>query len=69
MSAIWKEAADAWLTAQRAVGRSAGTLATRGEHLRWLATWAGARSPWSLTTADLLEFMGCLLYTSDAADE
>lgn len=58
MSAIWKEAADAWLTAQRAVGRSAGTLATRGEHLRWLATWAGARSPWSLTTADLLEFMG-----------
>lgn len=55
---LWTHPVDSWLTAQRAVGRTAGTLKTRAEHLRWLTTWAGDRSPWSLTTGDLLAFMG-----------
>ncbi|MFD4990764.1 tyrosine-type recombinase/integrase [Cellulosimicrobium cellulans] len=54
----WTVQINAWLVAMRATGRPETTLRTRSEHLRWLAVWAGDRDPWSLTTDDLLTWMG-----------
>lgn len=54
----WTGQINAWLVAMRATGRPETTLRTRSEHLRWLSVWAGDRDPWSLTTDDLLTWMG-----------
>lgn len=57
LSELWSVEITAWLVALRAAGRSAQTIATRTEQISWLATWARRRSPWELTTEDLLDFM------------
>lgn len=58
MTNEWTTQIAAWELHLRAAGRSEGTIRTRAEHARWLATWAGPRGPWTLTTEDLESWMG-----------
>lgn len=57
-SDTWSAALSGWVAALRAAGRPETTITTRREHVRWLATWAGERSPWDLSTDDLTTWMG-----------
>lgn len=44
-----------WL---RALGRASSTIATRVEHIRWLARDTKVDDPWALTTGDLVAWLG-----------
>lgn len=47
-----------WSLWLRALGRASTTIATRVEHIRWLARDTTAEDPWSLTTGDLVAWLG-----------
>lgn len=53
----WAREIDGYLTALKGAGRSPETVKARRQQLRMLARWAGRRSPWNLSTDDLLEWM------------
>lgn len=58
MTTEWAAHLAAWTLALRAAGRPETTIRTRHEHVRLLSVWAGERGPWSLTTDDLVTWMG-----------
>ena len=53
----WAREIDGYLLALKGAGRRPATLEARRQQLRLLARWAGRRSPWRLSTDDLLEWM------------
>lgn len=53
----WSEAITAWAIAMRGAGLADSTIATRTEHVRWLAQ-AMDCGPWAVTTAMLVAWMG-----------
>jgi len=53
----WVREIDGWLVALKGAGRRPATLDARRQQLRLLARWAGRRSPWHLSTDDLLVWM------------
>lgn len=50
----WSGAVDGWVASLRAAARPETTIGTRSYHLRRLANHFPTRSPWSLTTAELV---------------
>ncbi|WP_229117710.1 tyrosine-type recombinase/integrase [Enemella evansiae] len=57
MPAEWSAPIQEWAIAQRAAGRSQGTIATRTDHLRRCARALGG-DPWAVTTAALVDWCG-----------
>jgi integrase/recombinase XerC len=55
---VWAIEIAAWTVALRADGSAEGTIGTRSNHLRWLATWASERGPWDLELEDLRTWTG-----------
>ena len=64
-SPAWTEAIDSWRLALRAGGRAESSIRTRTDHLHWLASWAGERSPWALTTTDLNDWAGAKSWANE----
>lgn len=50
----WSGAIEGWVASLRAAARPETTISTRSYHLRRLANQFPKRSPWSLTTAELV---------------
>ncbi|MEU4386563.1 tyrosine-type recombinase/integrase [Promicromonospora sp. NPDC023805] len=58
MTQRWETHTTDWTLWLRALGRASSTIATRVEHIRWLARDTKADDPWSLTTSDLVAWLG-----------
>lgn len=58
MSGRWEAHVTDWSTWMRAADRSPGTIRTRVEHVRWLERDTTAAAPWTLTTDDLVTWIG-----------
>ena len=58
MTQRWETHTADWTLWLRALGRASTTIATRVEHIRWLARDTTAGDPWALTTGDLVTWLG-----------
>jgi integrase/recombinase XerC len=58
MGQRWETHTTDWTMWLRAVGRASTTINTRVEHIRWLARDTTADEPWTLTTGDLVAWLG-----------
>jgi len=56
----WEQEISEFVTALRGSGLAAESIATRREHLTWLAKWAARKgiNPWDVTVPNLLDWMG-----------
>jgi integrase/recombinase XerC len=58
MTNRWESDTADWTLWLRALGRASTTIATRVEHIRWLARDTTAEDPWCLTSGDLVAWLG-----------
>jgi integrase len=58
MTQRWEPHTTDWTLWLRALGRASTTIATRVEHIRWLARDTTAEDPWGLTTNELVAWLG-----------
>lgn len=58
MAERWEGHTADWTLWLRALGRASTTIATRVEHIRWLARDTTTDDPWELTTGDLVAWLG-----------
>lgn len=58
MTERWETHTADWTLWLRALGRASSTITTRVEHIRWLARDTTVDDPWTLTTNDLVAWLG-----------
>lgn len=63
----WASEIEGWQTAMTAMRLSTETIALRTYHLRRLARVMGGRPPWSLSTADLVDWSGSHAWARETA--